>query len=91
MLEIGVGKIGLDEFGLFFQHGGHDADDVVVEGDLSDLPVTIADGIDEIQAGGNACRQLLDLSLHLVAILPGDVTVCIVEIPDDIRQHIHLR
>lgn len=36
VLEVGVGKIGLDEFGLFFQHGSHDVDDVVVEGDLGD-------------------------------------------------------
>ena len=35
VLEIEVGKIGLDDFALFFQHGGHDVANVVVEDDLS--------------------------------------------------------
>ena len=56
VLEVGVGKVGLHKLSLLFHHGSDDVDDVIVEGDLCHLLVTIANGICKVNACGNTGR-----------------------------------
>ena len=83
VLEVRICKVRLYELCLFLQHRSDDADDVIIEGNLCYLLVAIADGIRKVNACGNTSWQLLDLTLHLVTVLPLNVAVCIVAILHD--------
>ena len=53
VLEVWICEVCLDKFRLLFKHSCYDINDVIIEGYLCHLLVTIADCIDEINAGGN--------------------------------------
>ena len=64
VLEVRISKVRQHELCLFFQHGSDDVDDVIIEGNLSHLPATVANGICKV----NTCYWQIFITVFMNCI-----------------------
>lgn len=70
ILEVRIIEISLHKLCLLLQHSCHNRHHVIIECNLSHLAISIPHGIHKTRTASDALRQLVDLALYLVTILP---------------------